>query len=143
MIKIIVSMGEKYAAYFAEIRSGAKFGVWDISKYGGGRLGGHLSHQRGVDFDLPFIGGRGNFDVQANSMAIAALMLSKPDFHHVPGQEMILVDYSLHDALGKGLRRLASEGVISEDQARRAVGALIHWPKHNDHFHIRIQLAKS
>lgn len=140
MVAILDSMGRKYDAYFKNIGGGARIRIGDISKRGGGYLSGHVSHQRGVDVDLRFVGDRGGFNVQANSMVIAALMLSVPNFRHIPGQEMILVDQSLHGAVGHGLDKLVAEGVITADEAARGKGALTHWPNHRDHFHVRIKL---
>ncbi|MBI3564391.1 MAG: penicillin-insensitive murein endopeptidase, partial [Elusimicrobia bacterium] len=139
MVTILAAMGQKYDSYFKNL-GGGKFRIGDISKRGGGYLSGHVSHQRGVDVDLRFVGGRGGFNVQANVMTLAALALSVPNFHHIPGQQMVLVDQSLHPAIGAGLDRLVKEGVITGDEASRMKGSLRHWPNHRDHFHLRIVL---
>jgi hypothetical protein len=140
MVAILSSMGKKYDSYFKNLGGTEKIRIGDISRQGGGYLAGHVSHQRGVDADLRFVGGRGGFNVQANTMIIAALMLSVPNYSHIPGQQMILVDQSLHPAIGSGLDRLVKEGVITAEEASRAKGALRHWPNHRDHFHLRIKL---
>jgi hypothetical protein len=140
MVAILASMGQKYAAYFKNIGGTEKIRIGDISREGGGYLAGHVSHQRGVDVDLRFVGGRGGFNVQANSMVIAALMLSVPNYRNIPGQQMILVDQSLHGAVGAGLDKLVAEKVITADEASRAKASLRHWPGHRDHFHLRIKL---
>jgi hypothetical protein len=138
MAKVLADMGKYYAEYMKSVGRGELIRVGDISKRGGGPLGGHVSHQRGVDVDLRFVGGREGFDVQANVAALAALMLTLPQFHHIPGQQMILVDQSLHPAIGAGLDRLVAEGVLKPEQAASAKGALRHWPNHRDHFHVRL-----
>jgi hypothetical protein len=140
MVAILTSMGQKYDAYFKKIGMCDKIRIGDISREGGGYLAGHVSHQRGVDVDLRFVGGRGGFNVQANSMVIAALMLSVPNYRNIPGQQMILVDQSLHGAIGAGLDKLVTEKVITADEASRAKAALRHWPNHRDHYHLRIKL---
>jgi hypothetical protein len=140
MVAILASMGQKYDAYFKKIGMSEKIRIGDVSREGGGYLAGHVSHQRGVDADLRFVGGRGGFNVQANSMVIAALMLSVPNYRNIPGQQMILVDQSLHPAIGAGLDKLVTEGVITADEAGRAKASLRHWPGHRDHFHLRIKL---
>jgi hypothetical protein len=143
MVAILTSMGQKYDAYFKKIGMTDKIRIGDISREGGGYLAGHVSHQRGVDVDLRFVGGRGGFNVQANSMVIAALMLSVPNYRNIPGQQMILVDQSLHGAVGAGLDKLVTEKVITADEASRAKASLRHWPHHKDHFHLRIKLGDS
>jgi hypothetical protein len=142
MISVLTSMGQKYDAYFKNLGGDKKIRIGDISKQGGGYLAGHVSHQRGVDVDLRFVGDRSGFNVQANSMVIAALMLSVPSFHHIPGQEMVLVDQSLHASVRAGLAKLVAEGVITADEAKRGGDALTHWPNHRDHFHVRIKLGE-
>ncbi len=143
MISILTAMGQKYDAYFKKIGGDRRIRIGDISKQGGGYLAGHVSHQRGVDVDLRFVGGRGGFDVQSNTMVIAALMLSVPNYRHIPGQQMILVDQSLHSAVRAGLAKLVSENVITADEAKRGGDALTHWPNHRDHFHVRIKLGEA
>jgi hypothetical protein len=134
MIKVLLGMGQQYDQYYASKR---KIAVGGISKLGGGYFPPHVSHQLGIDADVLFIGG-GSFDVRANAMIVASVVRQLPEFHHINGRMYILVDQSKHAAVGWGLDQLVAEGNLTAEQAARGKASLVHWPNHNDHFHIRI-----
>ncbi len=135
MISVLVGMGQEYSAYFQGKRS---MSVGGISKLGGGYFPPHVSHQKGIDADVTFARGQDGFDVYANAMIVAAVVRKLPDFRHINGREYILVDQSKHAAIGYGLDALVRQGNLTPEQAARGKSALVHWPNHNDHFHIRI-----
>lgn len=134
MISVLVGMGEEFSAYYQGQKT---MSVGGISKLGGGYFPPHVSHQKGIDADITFQGGR-SFDVAANSMIVASVIRKLPDFHHINGREYILVDQSKHAAIGYGLDQLVKQGNLTPEQAARGKSVLVHWPNHNDHFHVRI-----
>ncbi|MDX6770593.1 MAG: penicillin-insensitive murein endopeptidase [Elusimicrobiota bacterium] len=134
MLRLLTAAGDDYQRYM----QGAAMRVGDISQRGGGPISGHVSHQKGVDVDISFVGHPRTFDVQANTMIVAAIARNW-DLYHIPGVQYILVDASKHAALYAGLDRLVSEGVLDAERAAKAKRALRHWPNHNDHFHLRIR----
>ncbi|MBI2384567.1 MAG: penicillin-insensitive murein endopeptidase [Elusimicrobia bacterium] len=132
--------------------------VGDISSAGGGRLGGHASHQTGRDVDIGFYmteagsgravdamnfvrfaggrdgltgsyGGRAvRFDAERNWMLIQAI-LANPDPEFKPTH--IFIAKHLEGAV------LAAAG-DSPDRAR-AAALMSHWPGHDNHLHLRVQ----
>jgi hypothetical protein len=134
MIALLVGMGEEFSAYYQGKRT---LSVGGISKPGGGYFPPHVSHQKGIDADISFQS-NGGFDVAANAMIVAAVVRKLPDFRHINGQEYILCDQSKHAAVGYGLDQLVKQGNLTPEQAARGKSVLVHWPNHNDHFHVRI-----
>lgn len=134
MISVLVGMGREFSAYYQGQRT---MSVGGISKLGGGYFPPHVSHQKGIDADITFQGGRA-FDVAANAMIVAAVIRKLPDFQHINGREYILCDQSKHAAIGYGLDQLVKQGNLTAEQAARGKSVLVHWPNHNDHFHVRI-----
>ena len=132
MMQLLASMGQQYTQYFP----GETFPVGGVSRPQGGPFPPHVSHQIGVDADIPFPT-RG-FDVQRNSLVVASVVRALPDFHKINGVQYILIDQSKHASLAWGLDRLVAEGNLTAEQRDRAVRSLTHWPSHNDHFHIRV-----
>lgn len=138
MISGLVGMGEDFSAYYKGQKT---MSIGGISKQGGGYFPPHVSHQKGIDADITFQHGSGGFDVAANSMIVASVVRKLPDFMkfgHVNGRQYILVDQSKHAAIGYGLDQLAAQGNLTTDQAAMGKKLLVHWPNHNDHFHVRI-----
>lgn len=132
VMQMLAAMGAQYAQYFP----GETFPVGGVSLPKGGPFPPHVSHQIGLDADIPFPT-RG-FDVQRNSLIVASVVRALPDFRKINGRQYILIDASKHASLRWGLDRLVQEGNLTAEQRDRAVGTLTHWPSHNDHFHIRI-----
>lgn len=134
MIDLLVAMGEDFSTYYKGERT---MSVGGISKKGGGYFPPHVSHQKGIDADITFQSNHG-FDVYANAMIVAAVIRKMPNFRHLNGEEYILCDQSKHAAIGWGLDRLVEQKVLTPEQAARGKSVLVHWPGHNDHFHIRV-----
>jgi len=135
MIALIVGMGADYNAYFKGER---KISVGGVSKLGGGYFPPHVSHQHGIDGDFPFAKSDKGFDALANAMIVASVIRKMPSFQHINGREYILVDQSKHAAVGWGLDQLVAQKNLTPEQAARGKSVLVHWPNHNDHFHVRI-----
>jgi hypothetical protein len=134
LVQLITAMGQQFDQYFP----GQGMAVGHLSLPQGGRFPPHVSHQVGLDVDISFVGGTRGFDVQRNTMIVASVVRFRDDFVKQNGRQYILVDASKHAALTWGLDRLVAEGNLTAEQRNRAVGALTHWPHHNDHFHVRV-----
>lgn len=126
-------------ASFKDVASAGTIQVGDISKYGGGPLRHHLSHQKGVDADVFFAGGTEGFNSNDNAdhnlrflisadrhMKITMVFLSNrrkarlwAEAHKFTGADRQAIDH-LFGSRGQG-------------------GAIRYWPGHDNHFHIRIQ----
>ena len=131
--------------------------IGDISSRNGGRIGGHLSHQRGRDVDIgfyivdsagkpveaqefvKFVSGRdglsGNyngkvvrFDAQRNWEMIKAI-LSNPEPGFTPTN--IFISNHLKAAV------LAAAG--NDPLRGKAAGLMSYWPGHENHLHLRVQ----
>lgn len=134
MIDLLKSMGAQYSDYYGQEQ---RLSIGGISRKGGGPFPPHVSHQKGIDADIIFVKHNG-FDPLANAMIVASVLRVMPGFRHINGREYFLVDQSKHAAVGQGLDALQRQGVLTAEQAARGKSVLVHWPNHNDHFHIRI-----
>ncbi|MDD5629412.1 MAG: penicillin-insensitive murein endopeptidase [Elusimicrobia bacterium] len=134
MIDLLKSIGAQYADYYGKDQ---RLSMGGVSRKGGGPFPPHVSHKKGVDADITFVKHNG-FDALANAMVVAAVVRVLPNFHHINGKEYFLVDQSKHAAVGAGLDALQKQGILTAEQAARGKSVLVHWPNHNDHFHIRI-----
>ena len=134
MIDLLKSMGAQYADYYGQDQ---RLTMGGVSRKGGGPFPPHVSHQKGIDADIVFVNHKG-FDPLANAMVVASVVRVLPGFRHINGREYFLVDQSKHAAIGQGLDALQRQGVLTAEQAARGKSVLVHWPNHNDHFHIRI-----
>jgi len=133
MISLLKSMGEQYHNYI-----GGSLNVGGISLYQGGPFPPHVSHRLGVDADITFVNNGGGFAPVENAMIVASVVRALSDFRHINGREYILCDQSKHAAIGRGLDFLVKQGVLKQEDADRGKSVLVHWPGHNDHFHVRI-----
>lgn len=133
MISLLKSMGEQYSSYV-----GGSLNVGGISLYTGGPFPPHVSHRKGIDADISFVNKGKGFAPVENAMIVASVVRALPDFHHINGREYILCDRSKHAAIGQGLDYLVKQGILTQAQADRGKSVLVHWPNHNDHFHVRI-----
>lgn len=131
MVDLIVQAGADLDRYFS---GKSRMRVNDLSKVNGGRISGHVSHQRGVDVDVMF---NGPFDVRVHTMVLAGFARNATP-SGAGSLRYTLVDQSKHDALRWGLQKLVSEGVLDAAAAQRASASIRHWSGHNDHFHFRI-----
>ena len=134
MISLLKSVGEQYSSYV-----GGKLNVGGISLYTGGPFPPHVSHRKGIDADISFVNHGKGFDRVENAMIVAGVVRALKDFHHINGVEYILCDQSKHAAIGEGLDYLVKQGILTQPQADRGKSVLVHWPNHNDHFHIRMR----
>ncbi len=120
-----------------------------LSREGGGRLGGHSSHQSGRDVDIGYLGSSGsmrqfevmtgsNLDIERSWTLIGALL-------HTGEVVYLFMDYNLQ---ARFHRYLDDEGVDAETLARifqypagrgARRGIIRHASGHGDHFHVRFR----
>ncbi len=151
MVSLITAAGKKI---HREMPATESLQIGDISDANGGQLGGHGSHQNGLDadivflrrnhrsmdpttqkttstgFDEDFVDSRGvvtkNLDIEANWKLIQILV----DTGRV---DRIFVDHRIKNAF-------CAYAVANGRRAKWAetLRKLRHWPNHQDHMHLRI-----
>jgi hypothetical protein len=129
--------------------------IGDISDANGGRLGGHRSHQSGLDVDIGFyfhrvpegypdrfIAANADLDLDATwALLLAFVRSAELD----TGVHMIFLDYDVQATLYKFAKK---RGTPDEDLAAifqyprgkdSLAGIVRHWPHHADHLHVRFK----
>jgi peptidoglycan hydrolase-like protein with peptidoglycan-binding domain len=105
------------AAWSRAHPSGPRIGIGDISRYGGGQLKPHVSHQRGVDVDILPI---------RNDGAEGGVKYQDPTYSRRLTQELV------HVIRANGV--LPVEYIFFNDPA---VTEVRKWPAHDNHLHVR------
>lgn len=118
--------------------------VYDLSRQTGGRLDGHVSHQRGRDSDLgipSLLAGRTHWRQQdrdlEHTLFLVLALLRTCDV------EFILLDWEaqrklLHHAMARGIS--ADEAaLIFQAPGRGPFGLVRHRAKHRQHIHVRFR----
>lgn len=147
MTYILVQMGwftKKYVSPYA-------LGIGDISRKYGGKLGGHKSHQQGLDADVSYYirnqyNPRSLDDIVQNSKPNKDWLIDKQWelFKHTVKTnyvDRILVDQALKSALCRYARTKAelSGNTPVNDLAFQTLRRLRVVTNHQDHFHIRVK----
>jgi len=104
--------------------------IGDISGSDGGKLGGHKSHQRGLDFDLPFFYNKnGGHDARSNYQTLELL-------HNNPFMtvEMIFVSPRVKSMLLRQAKE-AGDGALAAWAQEKL---LTSEPGHDNHYHVRV-----
>ncbi len=129
--------------------------VGDLSAEHGGKLGGHVSHQSGLDVDLglyyrkvpadypkQFVAAGSEIDLEATWALITSFArTARLD----TGVQVILLDHDLQARLYKwaSARGTPDDQLAEILQYPRSkdtiVGLVRHWPKHADHLHVRFK----
>lgn len=153
----LVGMVERAAARVAATHPGAVLTVGDLSREGGGDVGGHRSHESGRDVDLGFYMrdangrptqaarfatidpegrakgmGKVSFDEAANWALVAALLTDR---------EARVLQIFVADPLRTRLLRAAARMGAPARLRERAARVLLqprHALPHDNHFHVRI-----
>jgi Penicillin-insensitive murein endopeptidase len=149
LVDTIVATGEQLAW---QLPQGSPFVVGDLSRPGGGRFGGHKSHDAGLDADIGIYatgGSQGDwfadldartFDPEANWLLIRGLI----DTGNV---QRILLDRGHIQTMRTWL---AQEGVLSQDEIDRIFppdgtprlwemdGIVRHAANHRNHLHLTV-----
>ena len=129
--------------------------IGDLSAKQGGKLGGHVSHQSGLDVDVglyfkhqpkgypdSFAPASDDLDLEATWALLAALGRTA-DLD--TGVHIIFFDY---EAQGRLYKWAKAHGTPAEDldfllqypRGKDATEGLVrHWPHHGDHFHVRFK----
>ncbi len=129
--------------------------IGDLSDRDGGRIGGHQSHQSGLDVDVGFYFRRvpdgypdrfvpANADLDLGAMwALAIAFARTVDVE--TGVEIVFLDYDVQRRLHEFARRRGTpdDQLSTLFQYPRGKDALVglfrHWPGHADHFHVRFK----
>jgi LysM repeat protein len=138
-------------AYHRRANGGPAVRVGDISKRGGGKLKGHVSHQRGVDVDVGlvhkgakkdelrfFAANKKNLDVRRTWLLLHAFLRTEQ-------VRYIFLDYRLQKLLYQYAKKHGvSESKLDEYfQYPRGIGRnhgiIRHWKGHRDHIHVRFR----
>jgi hypothetical protein len=132
--------------------------IGDLSASAGGRLGGHHSHQSGLDVDIGFYfhrmpdGYPDSFVAASGDLDLAstwALILAFERTSHLDtGVQVIFLDHAVQARLyayakqrGTPADDLAAILQYPRDADVQA-GLVRHWPRHADHLHVRFKPGK-
>lgn len=137
--------------YRARTGTGPKVVVGDISRRGGGGLGGHLSHRTGHDVDVGYVlrgadASRTHFSgVNEDNLDVARTWALIKAFLDTDQVVYIFMDYGWQKVLYEHARdHGASERELDEifqyPRGRgRSHGIVRHWRSHRHHFHVRFR----
>lgn len=129
--------------------------IGDLSASEGGRLGGHHSHQSGLDVDVgfyfhrmpagypdSFVAANGDLDLAATWALILAFERTS---HLDTGVQMIFLDHAVQARLYTYARKRGTpQGDLAAilqypRDADVQAGLVRHWPRHADHLHVRFK----
>jgi LysM repeat protein len=132
--------------------------IGDLSRRGGGPLGGHVSHQTGLDVDVGFYfttlpaGYPDSFHAADGTLDCAATWTLLATFARTAdeptGVQLVFLDYEVQATLYDYAK---SHGASADELARvfqyprgktEQVGIVRHWPHHGDHMHVRFKPAR-
>ena len=156
---------QKTANYLDSIGDvgGGGWHIGDISKKEGGRLAGHRSHKAGRDIDIAYATAAGGMSITQKSEEGRSFEFQKVDpknldldrqlaimRHTAPEATYIFTDNKLITPLKKRAKELIKleDGGMTQEEYDRLFGSgrhraiVRHWPKHDDHFHVRLKLSE-
>jgi penicillin-insensitive murein endopeptidase/LysM domain-containing protein len=129
--------------------------IGDLSAADGGKLGGHHSHQSGVDVDVgfyfkkqpagypdEFMRADGNLDLEA-TWALVTAFAATSDLD--TGVQVIFLDYDVQARLHayarqRGVPDAQLAAILQYPRGPDATAGLVrHWPSHTDHLHVRFK----
>ncbi len=146
-IKLLVTTAQEMKERYPE---GERLQIGDLSKMNGGKLSNHNSHQNGLDIDLIYFrvdkreqnkNGHDdflekfvesdklskNFDIERN-WEYFKLIVNRAKINK------IFTDQKIKDELCRYAEQIGELELHAETLRR-----LRHWPKHDDHFHVRLE----
>lgn len=132
--------------------------IGDLSAESGGKIGGHASHQSGLDVDIgfyfktvpqgypdTFVAAGNELDYDATWALLAAFAKTTDNDD---GVNMIFLDYDVQErlykwAIGKGTPKDELEYLFQYPRGKDdLIGVIRHWPGHTDHFHVRFKAGR-
>ena len=137
--------------FFPSLKISTIFG--DISKDGGGKISGHVSHQSGIDVDvcIPTLGtadGSAGCSIKSKESGKWAFRSAKKDIdydatlafvrHTAPHAKYIFLDDRFFSKLRKIAKKQVSDGVMSHEEYKNIFKVLHHEKGHHNHFHVRL-----
>jgi len=150
MIDLLVDTGIRMRQL---LPSASPFMVGDISRPGGGRLGGHITHRGGIDADIGLYrtaawqDGRGLDDVPVEQIDIPDTWLLVWTLLQSGRIDMILLDSAI---IAKLRAYTLDAGILEPAEVwrifpapgsrieREASGVIRHAPNHKGHLHVRV-----
>lgn len=137
--------------YRARTGAGPKVVVGDISRRGGGNLGGHLSHRTGHDVDVGYVlkgadASRTHFSgVNADNFDVPRTWALVKAFLDTDEVTYIFMDYRWQKVLYEyardhGTSERELDEIFQYPRGRgRSHGIVRHWKSHRHHFHVRFR----
>lgn len=129
--------------------------IGDISARGGGKIGGHHSHQSGLDVDVgfyfhkvpdgypdTFVAANAELDLEA-TWALLTAFVRTADLD--TGVQMIFLDYEVQARLYKFARKRGTPDdqlatIFQYPRGKDTLAGMVrHWPNHADHLHVRFK----
>lgn len=129
--------------------------IGDLSARGGGKLGGHHSHQSGLDIDLGFYfhalpdgypdrfaPASADLDLEATWALLTAFARTT---HLDDGVQIIFLDHAIQARLYRWARKRGTPDdqlaeLLQYPRGKDALAGLVrHWPNHADHMHVRFK----
>ncbi len=129
--------------------------IGDLSDANGGKLGGHKSHQSGLDVDIgfyfhrvpagypdTFVAANADLDLDATWALLLAFVRSA---ELATGVQMIFLDYDVQATLYKFAKKRGTPdadlgAIFQYPRGKDTLAGLVrHWPHHADHLHIRFK----
>jgi hypothetical protein len=127
--------------------------IGDMSRRGGGRLDGHISHDKGIDVDIGLFmdDGRqplgGFVDLRPSQLDVKSTWILVRTMLDTGQVQFILLDQGLIDRLKSyainevGLDRAEAEAIFPPRESKPAwseKGVVRHAPNHKSHLHVRL-----
>jgi murein endopeptidase len=129
--------------------------IGDLSAREGGEIGGHHSHQSGLDVDVGFyfhrvpedypdrfVAANRDLDLDATWALLLAFFRTA---HLDTGVQIIFVDYDVQRRLYELAKKRGTPDddlamIFQYPRGKDALAGLVrHWPNHADHFHVRFK----
>jgi hypothetical protein len=147
-IRLIGQVADRYAK---RADGGPKLRIGDISKAGGGPLGGHLSHQEGNDLDIGLVLGgdaanRLHFSgANADNLDLRRTWILIEEFIATGEVRVIYLDYEVQALLYEyakqnGVSKAKLDEYFQYPRGTgRTRGLIRHWRGHKNHLHVRFR----
>ena len=147
-IRLIGQVVERYAK---RAEGGPKLRIGDISKSGGGPLGGHLSHQEGKDLDIGLVltgefADRLHFSgASASNIDLRRTWILIEEFIATGEVRVIYLDYKIQTLLYEyakqnGVPKAKLDEYFQYPRGTgRTRGLIRHWRGHENHLHVRFR----
>lgn len=140
---LLIEVIERIAKAAASLIPNYRLTVGDIARAKGGRLGGHKSHQNGLDADLGYLVNRknsGRFIGIATTNGITDTVYKEEQwtiFKRVVSSGVVSQIF-VNVQVKRAFCQYAKE-IDEYDSGLQTLRRLSIWPKHHDHWHLRLK----